>query len=146
MRATRRAISIAACLLAAAHRGTAAQQTAGDSTRSTLAGVYAADQAAQGQEIYELTCRSCHLPVTHTGPAFVAAWQGRPLWDLFRYIKELMPQNDPGILSPRETTRVLAYLLRMNGMPPGPDELAADSTTLSRIRIELKGAHHPGER
>jgi mono/diheme cytochrome c family protein len=143
MRATRRAIPIAACLLAAVNRGTAAQQTGGDSTRSTLVGVYAADQAALGQEIYELQCRSCHVPVTHTGPAFVAAWQGRPLWDLFRYIRELMPKNDPGILSQRETTRVIAYLLRMNGMPPGNDELPADSTTLSRIRIELKGTHHP---
>lgn len=143
MRTARRTMPIAAALLAAAIRGTAAQQTGSDSTRSTVAGVYTADQAAQGQQIYELTCRSCHLPVTHTGPAFVAAWQGRPLWDLFRYIRELMPKNDPGILSPRETTRVLAYLLRMNGMPPGNDALPADSTTLSRIRIELKGTHHP---
>ena len=141
MRATRWAIPIAACLLVAANRGTAAQQTGGDSTRSTLAGVYAADQAALGQEIYELMCRSCHVPATHTGPAFIAAWQGRPLWDLFRYIRELMPKNEPGILTLRETTRVLAYLLQMNGMPAGTAELPADSTALKTIRLELKAAH-----
>jgi mono/diheme cytochrome c family protein len=138
-----RAIPIGACILAAAGRGGAAQQTGGDSTRSTLAGVYAAYQAVQGQETYEVMCRSCHVPATHTGPAFIAAWQGRPLWDLFRFIRVLMPKNDPGILTWRETTQVLAYLLRMNGMPSGGDELPADSTTLSRIRIELKATHDP---
>jgi mono/diheme cytochrome c family protein len=137
---------LAAGTLVADGRETGAQQTVPDSTRSTLAGVYAEDQAALGQEIYELTCRSCHVPATHTGPAFVAAWQGRPLWDLFRYIRELMPKSDPGILTQRETTRVLAYLLRMNGMPSGNDELSADSTTLSRIRIELKPTPNPLQR
>jgi mono/diheme cytochrome c family protein len=143
MRAMPRAIPIAACMLAAAARGTAAQQSGGDSTRSTLSGVFTAEQAARGQELYEVMCRSCHVPATHTGPAFSAAWQGRPLWDLFRFIRALMPKNDPGILTWRETTQVLAYLLRMNGMPSGGDELPADSTTLSRIRIELKATHDP---
>ena len=145
MWANGRAIAIAACILAAGRRGTA-QQGGLDSTRSTLLGVYAADQAARGQETYEVMCRECHVPATHTGPAFTAAWQGRPLWNLFRYIRELMPKDDPGTLTRRETTQVLAYLLRMNGMPSGGEELPADSTTLSRIRIELKAAPDPQQR
>lgn len=129
---------IAAGTLVADGRETGAQQTAPDSTRSTLAGVYSADQAARGRETYEAMCQSCHLPVTHTGPAFTQAWQGRPLWELFRYIRELMPKNEPGTLTLRETTQVLAYLLQMNGMPAGSTELPGNTTVLKTIRIDLK--------
>ena len=88
-------------------------------------------------------CRSCHVPATHTGPAFTTAWQRRPPGELFRYVRELMPKNEPGILTPRKPPSTLAYLLRMNGMPSGGEELPADSTTLSRIRIELRAIRDP---
>ncbi len=130
-------IVLAACILAAWSRILPAQQSSTDSTRTTVQGVYAADQAARGRETYEVQCLSCHPPATHTGAEFTTVWRGKPLWELFRYIRELMPKSDPGILSERETAQVLAYLLQLNGMPSGGAELPADSTALKRIRIDL---------
>jgi alcohol dehydrogenase (cytochrome c) len=47
-----------------------------------------------------------------------------------------MPKSDPGSLSPGEYARVLAYLLSLNGMPVGKDELPTDANGLKRIRID----------
>jgi S-disulfanyl-L-cysteine oxidoreductase SoxD len=129
-------ITIAACLVAAPGCHAWAQQAATDSTRSTLSGVYTAEQAARGQEIYVVACRQCHPPATHSGPAFTGAWAGRRLWDLFEYVQESMPKSDPGSLSPGEYARVLAYLLSMNGMPVGKDELPTDAKALKTIRFD----------
>ena len=115
-----------------------AQEAPADSVRSTRLGVYTAAQVALGQNIFALNCASCHSAATHTGPAFVAKWDGRPLWDLFHYVSESMPKSEPGSLSPREYGRVVAYLLKVNGMPAGLKELPLDSAGLARIRLELK--------
>ena len=84
-----------------------------------------------------MNCASCHTVASHIGPVFAAKWEGRPLWDLFRYVRESMPKSEPGGLSEREYLRVVAYLLKMNGMPAGAGELAADSVGLKQIRIEF---------
>jgi len=106
--------------------------------RSTRAGVYTASQATRGREVYQLSCMSCHTPASHAGAAFVAKWEGRPLWELFRFVSDAMPKSEPGSLTERQYTLVLAYLLKMNGMPAGREELTADSLALQKIRIELK--------
>ena len=132
---------MAGCILAVAglpSRGHSQQAAVSDPTRSTRAGVYSAAQVALGQDIYAMSCASCHTAASHAGPAFVAKWEGRRLWDLFRFVSESMPKSEPGSLSPREYGRVLAYLLKMNGMPAGTDELPADSTALQQIVIALK--------
>lgn len=116
----------------------AAQDAPPDSTRSTRAGVYTAGQATRGREVYELSCASCHTPASHTGPVFAAKWDRHPLWDLYRYVSEAMPKSEPGSLTPRQYAQVVAYLLKMNGMPAGKAEIPTDSTALKTIRIELK--------
>ena len=113
-------------------------QSAPPVARSTRAGVYTAGQAAQGQELYAMHCQSCHPAITHTGPQFAAKWDGRPFWELYSFVRDEMPKSDPGSLSEREYITVLAYVLKMNGMPPGEAPLTTDSTALSRIRIEFK--------
>ena len=113
-------------------------QSAPPTARSTRAGVYSADQALKGQELYAMHCVSCHTAVTHTGPEFSAKWEGRPFWELYSFVREEMPKSDPGSLTEREYIAVLAYVLKMNGMPPGEAPLSTDSTELSRIRIEFK--------
>ena len=115
-------------------------QSAAPVTRSTRAGVYTADQAAQGQELYAMHCLSCHPAVTHTGPEFTAKWNGRSFWELYSLVRETMPKHEPGSLSDREYVTVLAYLLKMNGMPAGQAPMSTDSTQLSRITIEFKPA------
>jgi mono/diheme cytochrome c family protein len=125
-------------VLLAIPAATAAQATAPDSIRSTRAGVYSEAQSSRGREIYALNCMSCHTPASHAGPEFTAKWDGRLFWDLYQFVRESMPKSEPGSLTAREYLSVLAYLLKMNGMPEGPDELPADSTALTRIRIDFK--------
>ena len=39
------------------------------------------------------------------GPSFKANWNSRPLWDLWDWISNKMPKNDPGSLSPAKSWR-----------------------------------------
>jgi mono/diheme cytochrome c family protein len=103
---------------------------------STTAGVYSDEQAIRGRDVYLGNCKSCHSPESHTGAIFKATWEGRPLADLFAYISERMPKNEPGSLSPQENADVLAYLLKLNRMPAGMADIPADSTALRSIRID----------
>lgn len=126
---------VAAAILAVPGRAAAQQET--DSIRGTRAGVYSAAQAVRGRSTYLISCASCHTFASHAGPVFAAKWDGRLLWDLYRYISEAMPKSDPGSLSEKEYAGVVAYLLKMNGMSAGAEELPADSTALKKIRIDF---------
>jgi hypothetical protein len=110
---------------------------AGGAAKTTLQGVYSAAQAARGQKTYESICLSCHPLASQTGIAFSKQWRGKPLADLYGFVAESMPKNDPGSLAPREIAQVVAYLLKINGMPAGTAELPANESTLGTIRIEL---------
>lgn len=105
---------------------------------TTRSGVYTSPQAARGRDVYMGNCRSCHTPETHTGATFNAVWNKRSLADLYAFVRERMPKNDPGTLSDEEYADVVAYLLRMNKMPAGKRELAPDSAALAKIRIEIR--------
>jgi mono/diheme cytochrome c family protein len=111
-------------------------QAAGDA-KTTLQGVYSAAQATRGQKTYESICLSCHPLASQTGRAFSKLWRGRPLADLYGLVAESMPKNDPGSLAPREIAQVVAYLLKINGMPAGTTELPANEEALGTIRIEI---------
>ena len=105
--------------------------------QSTTAGVYTAPQAARGEELYMSVCVSCHPAGTYKAAGFRATWTGRPLSELYDQIKEKMPKNDPASLTPDECAQVLAYLLKINGLPAGETELSSDIARLKKIRIEM---------
>lgn len=87
------------------------------------------------------TCVSCHPRGTYATPGFRATWSGRPLSELFDFVREKMPKNDPGTLTPEEYAQVVAYILKINDAPAGDHELPADSEALRKIRIDLPAAH-----
>jgi mono/diheme cytochrome c family protein len=122
-------------MLAGLGRDAAAQQVL-PSVRSTRTGVYNEEQALRGRDVYAGLCQSCHPAASHTGVAFKNTWTGRPLSELFGYIRDRMPKNEPGSLTPEEYADVLAYLLKLNQMPAGAVELPTDTVTLKRIRID----------
>lgn len=113
----------------------APDRAAGQARQTTRTGVYSAPQASRGADVYAGYCKSCHTPLSHTGAVFHAWWNGKALSDLYAYIRDRMPKNDPGSLSEQEYADVTAYLLKMNQMPAGKAELPTDSAQLSRIRI-----------
>jgi mono/diheme cytochrome c family protein len=109
-------------------------------TTTTLSGIYTAEQASRGQDVYSGSCRGCHTPASHTGATFATYWLHKSVADLFTYVGTNMPKNDPGSLDPHDVADVVAYLLKMNQMPAGPTDLVPDTTALRQIRIDAKSS------
>lgn len=104
--------------------------------RSTMAGVYTASQATKGREVFNSNCLGCHTTASHQGTAFQLKWFGRPLFDLYDYLSQAMPKAAPGSLTEDEYVWVTAYILRLNGMPPGKAELSAEPSLLKAVRVD----------
>lgn len=133
--------ALAAALTVAAVAAPAAQ----DRPRSVNDGVYTAAQAERGQVLYDDQCAVCHGPIRAFVPemaallgdhTFRANWRGRPLGELFGLIRETMPQDAPGTLSPQQSAEIVAYILSGNRKPAGETPLADDPDQLDGILFE----------
>ncbi|MFN8718351.1 MAG: c-type cytochrome [Gemmatimonadaceae bacterium] len=82
------------------------------------------------------SCLGCHTTASHMGPAFQIKWFGRPLYDLFDYVSQAMPKSAPGSLTEDEYVWVTAYILRLNGMPPGKIALSPEPAWLKAVRVD----------
>jgi len=116
-------------------RASAQTSPAVDST-STLTGVYTDEQAKRGKEAYLTLCRSCHTP--STGDGFAKRWAGKTLLDLFTYIYETMPDNNPRSVDEASNADIIAYLMQATGMPVGTHDVPIAADSLKAIRIEVK--------
>lgn len=105
-------------------------------TRSTMSGVYTAEQATKGKEVFAGACSGCHTVASHSGELFAAKWMGRSLADFYDYVSNLMPKSAPATLTEDEYVWVTAYVLKLNGMPASTRELTAEPSMLKAIRIE----------
>ena len=105
---------------------------------TTLSGIYTEAQVARGEETYFGSCVSCHPRGTYSGPTFKSNWGGRPLSDLYDWVLNRMPKNDPGTLTPGQSVDVIAYILKENGMPVGKTTIPTDAAVLRTIRIQLR--------
>jgi mono/diheme cytochrome c family protein len=114
-----------------------AQSSVPQSVRSTASGVYTDEQATRGRDTYQMQCKSCHTPASHTGPTFASWWDRKPLSDLYQFVTTRMPKNEPGSLQPDEYADLIAYLLKLNDLPSGSEPLPADSVALKKIRIDV---------
>ena len=128
----------AAVVLACAAAAGAAAPAAQD-------GVYTAEQAARGEALYDEQCVSCHGPIRAIVPEVAAllgdhtfrnTWRGRPLGELFAFIRETMPQDAPGTLTPQQTADLVAHILSGNRLPAGETPLADDPERLSHVLFE----------
>jgi mono/diheme cytochrome c family protein len=112
--------------------------------KSVWDGVYTDDQAKRGQPLYLRECASCHsadLTGGESAPAlaggqFMSDWDGLKASDLFKRMKDSMPQNKPGSLSGQENADILAYMFQVNGFPTGKQELARQPEALDSITLE----------
>ena len=107
---------------------------------SVLDGVFTARQASRGETKFRQVCASCHRINDFTGGRFRVLWVGRTVGDLFLTVSTLMPEDNPGSLSPEEYADIVGYMLRENHYPAGEGDMAADAPTLRGIRIEADGA------
>ena len=104
-------------------------------------GVYSDAQAARGEALYSDNCSYCHLvdlsggdlAPTLTGASFMAKWTGKPLSEVFDYMRVAMPLNSPGGLSVQQNADILAFLLKKSGFPAGATNLTAQATSLKSV-------------
>ncbi len=112
--------------------------------KSVWDGVYTEDQAKRGQPIYVRECGSCHSADLTGGESapplaggqFMSNWDGLAASELFKRMKDSMPQNKPGSLSGQENADILAYMFQVNGFPAGKQELARQPEALASIMLE----------
>jgi mono/diheme cytochrome c family protein len=137
MRPSRWTIALLACMFTLPpHRGVAqATDSAKTTALTTFSGVYTAAQAGLGRNVFLESCRSCHTPVELADSKFWNAWVGRTIADLFSYLREKMPKDNPYSLSDEDYASVTAYILQLNAMPAGERVMPADSAALAKIRI-----------
>ena len=146
-----RALTLLSLVLFAASAQAQSNGSANDAAGTTAAtsttqGVYNDAQAAKGRTAFEMYCASCHAASDYAGEQFRMNWFGRKVSDLFRVLKTTMPEDNIGGLSDDDYTRVITYILKLNGFPAGKDSLPSDSTLMRGIRIGPvdSGAKSPG--
>ena len=108
--------------------------------RTVQDGVFTNAQAARGLEIYAKRCASCHGDMLQGGQApqlagdlFIGTWQSQPLSELANKIRNTMPADAPGDLTPQQSADLVAHILKTGGFPAGATELASADADLSRI-------------
>ncbi len=97
---------------------------------NTTDGIYSAAQAARGRLAFEQICTECHVPADWMEPAFLERWEEASVFRLWYWIYERMPHGNPGSLTREQVTDALTYIFQLNGLPPGPSELATDDDSI----------------
>ena len=120
-------------------------------------GVYTAEQARRGQEIFNTECSYCHrddltggffdngigrAPALAGPGAFGSSltdrWKDLAVGDMVADIASTMPQQKPASLTLKAYVDVVSYLFSKNGLPAGTTELPTDIDTLGTLLIVPK--------
>ena len=139
------AFGVLAALWCAAVSVSSAQQPAAGETK-VWDGVFTSAQAARGKAPFERSCARCHnieLAGSQRGPAlkgnvFWSKFENDNLGTLYSYVRDNMPQDGPSLVADDMKADILAYIMSVNGMPSGNDELKADVRALEGIKIAKK--------
>ena len=123
--------------------------------RTVWNGVFTADQAERGRQLFTANCAECHggsLQGTGEGKslrgeAFWTDWRESTVDALLSYISKNMPRSEtgagptPGSLPASNYADIAAYLLSANEMPAGAQEL----TEASSVGVKIIRKDGPGE-
>ena len=104
----------------------AGQQTS-TSPKTLREGVFTAEQATRGEQLYTSKCSACHgdnllgveMAPPLAGANFRKSWDSQPLLTLANRIRTTMPPFAPGTLSSNQVTDVLSYILKANEIHAG---------------------------
>ena len=116
-------------------RGAVAAPAPGQAAGTVLDGVFTGAQVSRGERTFREVCAACHDTTEFTGGRFRITWVGLTAGDLFDTISTLMPEGDPGSLSPAQYASVVAYLLDLNGYPAGDTPLPTSLSALQGLEI-----------
>ncbi|MBK6489400.1 MAG: c-type cytochrome [Gemmatimonadetes bacterium] len=106
-------------------------------SRASADSTFTEEQAERGNQVFVRVCVECHERVEMSNNDFRLKWSGQSTFDLFKSISTTMPDSDPGGLPRGEYTAVVAYILKLNGVPSGLTELVEDSTAMSQHKLTL---------
>lgn len=112
-------------------------QTPDSTARATADSSYTEEQAGRGEQVFTRICLECHARTEMANADFRLKWGGQTTFDLYKNIVTTMPDSDPGSLPRADYEDVVAYILKLNGIPAGMAPLAADSTALSRAKLVI---------
>lgn len=97
---------------------------------TTADGIYTLAQAERGHELFVSTCAECHEAADWTDAGFRGRWADESVFQLWYYINDRMPYDDPWSLSRQQVTDVITYILQLNDLPAGDAELATDDDSI----------------
>lgn len=106
------------------------------------AGLFSADQAKHGQNIFEEKCGACHgsdleggqeAPPLKGAP-FWAEWDQQTARALYSRIISSMPPDSPGALDEKDVIDIVALIVHQNGVPPGKAVQCANE--LNAIKLQ----------
>jgi S-disulfanyl-L-cysteine oxidoreductase SoxD len=130
-------LTVSAFMLSGLYASVGAQEG-----KSVKTGVYTADQAKRGEQIYKDNCAACHgedlsgsgpMPAL-AGPDFIGNW--KTVGDLFEKTHTSMPASNPGSMTEQQTSDVIAFMLAKSNFPAGTTELSVKQDELTQIKIE----------
>ncbi len=99
--------------------------------------LYTAEQLARGTELYGKVCAECHEDADYTREEFRTTWTGKTLFQLFEEIRTKMPEDNPGSLTREQYADAMSYILKLNGVPAGPNAIAPDSAAMSAVTLNF---------
>jgi len=116
-----------------------------DTTKSIWDGVYSSAQADRGKELFLENCAKCHQNTLEgmdvipplKGSHFMSDWASQSVAELVNRVHTTMPMDDPGKLSTKSATDVVAFLLQQNDSPVGKTDLPTDPGIQGQILIEM---------
>jgi len=114
-------------------------QAQGTPSADSLAAA-AARQLDVGEQWFRSVCMECHSTGNLTNPDFRLQWGGKSALELFERIRSTMPASKPGSLTQGTYASIVAYLMKVNGMPVGARRVSADSGALASIRLNFPAA------
>jgi quinoprotein glucose dehydrogenase len=122
--------------------------------KTVWSGVFTAEQAKRGEQVYKDACTYCHRDDLSGGflddgtgkapplagrrafdSSFFERWENATVRDLAATVAATMPLQKPTSLSVQAYIDVVSYLLLKNGLPAGDTELPIDVEALGQILI-----------
>lgn len=128
----RRLLYLCVLSLALGAPGVTGAQTPSGPSESAAA---AARQLDLGEQWFRSACLECHAIRGLDNADFRLKWDGRNAFELFELIRSTMPESKPGSLTQGTYAAIVAYLMKLNGMPSGARRIASDSGALAAIRL-----------
>lgn len=109
-------------------------------------GVYTEAQAERATATFSASCARCHTLSADgnrplSGDKFWEGYTQKTVADLLAFVSKNMPNGQGGTLSAGAYNDLVALILKSNGFPPGPTEVAAETA----VGVQIIPKDGPGE-